>query len=175
VKAWPLITGRIGGDIAPAVPDGKFRVLHKCEWRGMDFEDQAEAIRKVMQQYNVTYMAIDTTGIGQGAYQLVRQYYPHAVALNYSPEVKGRLVLKGLNVIGKGRLEFDAGRTDLAQSIVAIRKTMTASGKKVAYEASRDEETGHADLAWACLHALGNEPIEGITANNTGLWSSQIE
>ncbi|CAB3715655.1 hypothetical protein LMG24238_04493 [Paraburkholderia sediminicola] len=36
------------------------------------------------------------------------------------------------------------------------------------YEASRSEETGHADLAWACLHALGNEPLEGITANNTG-------
>ncbi|QIE25457.1 Terminase RNaseH-like domain protein [Caballeronia sp. SBC1] len=57
----------------------------------MDFEAQAEAIRQVKQQYNVTYMAIDTTGIGQGVYQLVRQFYPHAVALNYSPEVKGRL------------------------------------------------------------------------------------
>jgi hypothetical protein len=135
----------------------------------MDFEAQAEAIRQVTQQYNVTYMPIDTTAIGQGVYQLVRQFYLHSVALNYSPEVKSRLVLKGLNVIGKGRLEFDAGWTDLAQSFVAIRKTMTASGKKVTYEASRNEETGHADLAWACLHALGNEPLEGITANNTGL------
>ena len=167
----PALSGDSAGLIVlapPAVPGGKFRVLHKCQWRGMDFEAQAEAIRQVTQQYNVTYMAIDTTGIGQGVYQLVRQFYPHAVALNYSPEVKGRLVLKGLNVIGKGRLEFDAGWTDLAQSFMAIRKTMTASGKKVTYEASRNEETGHADLAWACLHALGNEPLEGITANNTG-------
>jgi hypothetical protein len=77
-------------------------------------------------------------------------------------------VLKGLSVIGKGRLEFDAGWTDLAQSFMAIRKTMTASGRKVTYEASRSEETGHADLAWACLHALDNEPLEGVTANNTG-------
>jgi hypothetical protein len=38
----------------------------------MDFEAQAEAIRQVTQQYNVTYMVIDTTGIGQGVYQLVR-------------------------------------------------------------------------------------------------------
>ncbi len=134
----------------------------------MDFEAQAEAIRTITKQYNVAYMAIDTTGIGQGVYQLVRQFYPNAIAHNYSPEVKGRLVLKGLSVIGKGRLEFDAGWTDLAQSFMAIRKTMTASGKKVTYEASRNEETGHADLAWACLHALGNEPLEGVTANNTG-------
>lgn len=77
-------------------------------------------------------------------------------------------MLKGLSVIGKGRLEFDAGWTDLAQSFVAIRKTMTASGKKATYEASRNEEAGHADLAWACLHALGNEPLERVTANNTG-------
>jgi len=167
----PALSGDSAGLIVvapPAVPGGKFRVLHKYQWRGMDFEAQAESIRQVTQQYNVAYMAIDTTGIGQGVYQLVRQFYPNAIALNYSPEVKGRLVLKGLSVVGKGRLEFDAGWTDLAQSFMAIRKTMTASGKKVTYEASRSEETGHADLAWACLHALGNEPLEGVTANNTG-------
>ena len=167
----PALSGDSAGLIVvapPTVPGGKFRVLNKCQWRGMDFEAQAESIRQVTQQYNVAYMAIDTTGIGQGVYQLVRQFYPNAIALNYSPEVKGRLVLKGLSVIGKGRLEFDAGWTDLAQSFMTIRKTMTASGKKVTYEASRSEETGHADLAWACLHALGNEPLEGVTANNTG-------
>lgn len=167
----PALSGDSAGLVVvapPAVPGGKFRVLHKQQFRGMDFEAQAEAIRQITQQYNVAYMAIDTTGIGQGVYQLVKQFYPSAVALNYSPEVKGRLVLKGLSVIGKGRLEFDAGWTDLAQSFMAIRKTMTASGKKVTYEASRSEETGHADLAWACLHALDNEPLEGVTANNTG-------
>jgi uncharacterized protein YjcR len=167
----PALSGDSAGLIVvapPAVPGGKFRVLHKSQWRGMDFEAQAEAIRKVTEQYSVAYMAIDTTGIGQGVYQIVKQFYPSAVALNYSPEVKGRLVLKGLSVIGKGRLEFDAGWTDLAQSFMAIRKTMTPSGKRVTYEASRNEETGHADLAWACLHALGNEPLEGATFNNTG-------
>jgi uncharacterized protein YjcR len=167
----PALSGDSAGLVVvapPAVPGGKFRVLEKHQFRGMDFEAQAESIQQVTQRYNVAYMAIDTTGIGQGVYQLVRQFYPSAIALNYSPEVKGRLVLKGLSVIGKGRLEFDAGWTDLAQSFMAIRKTMTASGKKVTYEASRSEETGHADLAWACLHALDNEPLEGVTANNTG-------
>ena len=167
----PALSGDSAGLIVvapPAVPGGKFRVLHKEQWRGIDFEAQAEAIRRVTQQFNVEYMAIDTTGIGQGVYQIVKTFYPNAVALNYSPEVKGRLVLKGLSVVGKGRLEFDRGWTDLAHSFMAIRKTVTASGKKVTYEASRSEETGHADLAWACLHALGNEPLEGATFNNTG-------
>jgi uncharacterized protein YjcR len=167
----PALSGDSAGLIVlapPAVPGGKFRVLHKEQWRGIDFEAQAEAIRRVTQSFNVEYMAIDTTGIGQGVYQIVKTFYPHAVALNYSPEVKGRLVLKGLSVVGKGRLEFDRGWTDLAHSFMAIRKTVTASGNKVTYEASRSEETGHADLAWACLHALGNEPLEGTTFNNTG-------
>lgn len=167
----PALSGDSAGLVVvapPAVPGGKFRVLYRCQFRGMDFEGQAEAIRQITQQYNVEYMSIDTTGIGQGVYQLVKQFYPSAVALNYSPEIKGRLVLKGLSVIGNGRLEFDAGWTDLAQSFMSIRKTMTASGRKVTYEASRSEETGHADLAWACLHALDNEPLEGVTANNTG-------
>jgi uncharacterized protein YjcR len=167
----PALSGDSAGLVVvapPAVPGGKFRVLHKEQWRGIDFEAQAEAIKRITQQFNVEYMAIDTTGIGQGVYQIVKTFYPHAVALNYSPEVKGRLVLKGLSVVGKGRLEFDRGWTDLAHSFMAIRKTVTPSGKKVTYEAHRNEETGHADLAWACLHALGNEPLEGFSANNTG-------
>jgi len=44
---------------------------------------------------------------------------------NYSPEVKTRLVLKAYEVIHKGRLEFDAGWNDMAQSLMAIRKTIT--------------------------------------------------
>jgi uncharacterized protein YjcR len=167
----PSHTGDSAGLVVlapPTVPGGKFRVLHKEQFRGMEFEAQAAALKRVTEMYNVTYMAIDTTGIGQGVYQLVKQFYPNAVALQYSPEVKGMLVLKGMSVISKGRLEFDAGWTDFAASFMSIHKTMTASGKKVTFEASRGEVTGHADLAWACLHALGNEPLEGVTANNTG-------
>ncbi len=166
----PSLSGDSAGCVVlapPAVPGGKFRVLEALQWNKMDFEAQAEGILQLTQRYNITYMAIDTTGMGQGVYQLVRQFYPAAVALNYSPEVKTRLVLKGQSVISKGRLEFDAGRTDIAQSFMAIRKTMTASGRQVTYFAGRSEETGHADLAWACLHALGNEPLEGMTTNNT--------
>ena len=167
----PALSGDSAGCVVlapPMVPGGQFRVLEKHQWRGMDFEAQAQSIKGITQRYNVTYMAIDTTGIGQGVYQLVKQFYAAVVPLHYSPEVKGRLVLKGLSVIGKARLQFDAGWTDLAQSFMAIRKTLTASGRQVTYHAGYSAETGHADLAWACLHALGNEPLEGTTSNNTG-------
>ncbi|MEJ2795956.1 oxidoreductase, partial [Iodobacter sp. LRB] len=64
-------------------------------------------------------------------------------------------------------LEFDAGWTDLAAAFMAIQKTMTASGRQVTYSASRSEELSHADLAWACMHALLNEPLEGSTSTNS--------
>lgn len=167
----PALTGDSAGCVViapPATPGGKFRVLEKHQWRGLDFEAQAESIRKITKRFNVTYIAIDTTGLGSAVHQLVRKFFPQAVALQYSPEVKGRLVLKGLSVISKGRLEFDASWVDFAQSFLAIRKTVTGSGRQVTYVAARSEETGHADLAWACLHALGNEPLEGMTALNGG-------
>jgi len=48
--------------------------------------------------------------------------FPNVTTFSYSPEVKTRLVLKAYDVIHRGRLEFDAGWTDMAQSLMAIRK-----------------------------------------------------
>ncbi|SEA50913.1 terminase ATPase subunit family protein [Variovorax sp. YR216] len=167
----PSHTGDTAGCVVLAPPDrpgDRFRVLERHQWRGLDFEAQAEAIRQITLRYNVTFIGIDTTGLGQGVYQLVAKFFPAAKAINYSVEVKTRLVLKAKNVISRGRLEFDAGWVDLAHAFLAIRKTLTASGRNVTFEAGRNEETGHADLAWACMHALDNEPLEGHTAANSG-------
>src|SRR5690606_5706628 len=153
----------------PRVAGGKFRVLERHEFRGMDFAAQAEFSRQVCQRYWVTYIGIDTTGMGTGVAQLVRQFFPGLTTFSYSPEVKTRLVLKAYDVIHKGRLEFDAGWTDLASSLMAIRKTTTASGRQMTYTAGRTDETGHADLAWALFHALHNEPLEGATSQNTSM------
>jgi uncharacterized protein YjcR len=152
----------------PLVGGGKFRVLERVQFRGMDFQEQAERIRKVCGAYHVGYIGIDTTGIGQGVFQLVRQFYPAARAFQYSVEVKTRLVLKAMDVIRNGRLEFDTGAVDLAAAFMAIKKTTTASGRQVTFEAGRSEETSHADLAWATMHALANEPLEGATVTNSG-------
>lgn len=151
----------------PMVAGGKFRILDKVQFRGMDYEEQAERIRKFMEFYNVTYIGIDVTGIGSAVFQLVRKFFPAAVGYQYDPGVKVRLVLKAKDVISKGRIEFDAGWTDLAQAFMAIRKTTTQSGRQITFEANRSEDISHADLAWATMHALAAEPLEGQTVSNS--------
>lgn len=152
----------------PMVAGGKFRVLEKHQWRGMDYPSQAEAIKQICARYRVTYIGIDASGVGVGVYQLVRNFYPGVRNIIYSVDVKTRLVLKAKDVISRGRLEFDAGWTDMAQAFMSIRKTMTASGRQSTFEAGRNEEIGHADLAWAVMHALDNEPLEGATSAMRG-------
>ncbi|HFF2164769.1 terminase ATPase subunit family protein [Pseudomonas aeruginosa] len=153
----------------PLVPGGKFRILERHQFRGMDFTAQAETIRQVTQRFWVTYIGIDTTGLGSAVAQLVKQFFPSLRTFSYSPEVKTRLVMKAWDVVSKGRLEFDAGWTDVAQSLMAIRKTVTPGGRQFTYTAGRNDITGHADLAWALFHALHNEPLEGQTTANTGI------
>ncbi|QEY74085.1 terminase ATPase subunit family protein [Pseudomonas denitrificans (nom. rej.)] len=153
----------------PLVAGGKFRILERHQFRGMDFASQAETIRQVTRRYNVAYIGIDTTGLGSAVAQLVRQFFPALKTFSYNPEVKTRLVMKAWDVISKGRLEFDAGWIDVAQSLMAIRKTVTPGGRQFTYTAGRNDNTGHADLAWALFHALHNEPLEGQTVANTGI------
>lgn len=153
----------------PAVDNGKFRILERIQFRGMDFKAQAEMIRQTTLRYHVTYIGLDVTGMGTGVGQLVRQFFPHLTEFTYTPEVKTRLVLKTMDVIRNGRLEYDAGWTDLSQSLMSIKKTLTTSQRQMTFTAGRSEETGHADLAWALMHALHNEPLEGRSPNNQSI------
>ncbi|WP_082493225.1 terminase large subunit domain-containing protein [Acidovorax sp. Leaf160] len=159
----PSHTGDSAGLVVLAPPTragGPLRVLHTEQFKGMDFEAQAKAIKDVTTRYNVTAITVDTTGIGQGVYQLVQQFFPAVQGINYSVESKTMLVLKAQQVIKAGRLEFDAGNKELASSFMAIKRELTASGRSVTYAAGRSQETGHSDLAWACMNALSNEPLE---------------
>lgn len=168
----PALSGDSAGCVVlapPTTPGGKFRVLEHHQWRGMDFEAQAAEIKKITDRYNVAYIGIDTTGMGQGVYQIVKGFFPAATGFRYTPDVKSQLVLKAQNVISKGRLQFDAGAVNLAQAFMAIKRTLTPSGRHVTYTAGRNSETGHADLAWACMHALANEPLEGDTVANQSI------
>lgn len=153
----------------PAVPGGKFRVLERHRWSGMDFDAQARAIKAMCDRYNVGYIGIDTTGIGEGVYQLVKQFYPAVTAIQYNPSVKIQMVMKAQDVMNKGRLEFDSGMTDLAQAFMSIRRAVTAGGKLPTFEASRSDETSHADIAWATMQALLHEPLAGATGANTSM------
>ncbi|SUW65438.1 Uncharacterized conserved protein [Buttiauxella agrestis] len=158
----PSHTGDSAGCVVlapPVVAGGKFRILERHQWKGMDFATQAESIKKLTEKYHVEYIGIDATGIGQGVYQLVRAFYPAAREIRYSPEVKTAMVLKAKDTIARGCLEYDVSYTDITASFMAIRKTMTSSGRSATYDASRSEEASHADVAWATMHALLNEPL----------------
>jgi uncharacterized protein YjcR len=168
----PSLTGDMAGLVVlapPEKPGGKFRVLERRQFKNIDFEAQAEEIRKLTLIYNVQHIGIDSTGMGQGVYQCVKKFFPTVKEINYSLEVKSALVLKAKNVITKGRLEFDAGMTDLAHAFLAIKRTLTASGRAVTYEAGRSDDLGHADLAWACMHALSFESLDGETAGHRSI------
>ncbi|HHT0250883.1 TPA: terminase ATPase subunit family protein [Raoultella ornithinolytica] len=156
----------------PVVAGGKFRILERHQWKGMDFATQAESIRQLTEKYNVEYIGIDATGLGIGVFQLVRSFYPAARDIRYTPEMKTAMVLKAKDVIRRGCLEYDVSATDITTSFMAIRKTMTSSGRSATYEASRTEEASHADVAWATMHALLNEPL---TAGSGQAISSILE
>lgn len=171
----PSNTGDSAGCVVmapPAVPGGKFRILERYQWKGMDFATQAESIKALTEKYVVEYIGIDATGIGQGVYQLVRNFFPAVREIRYSAEVKTNMVLKAKDLITTGRLEYDIAYTDITLSFMAIRKTMTASGRGMTYVASRSEEVSHADIAWAAMHAMINEPL---TAGNGNVTLSILE
>lgn len=168
----PALNGDSAGLVVvapPTVLGGKFRVLERHQLKGDDFAQQAEFIRQITLRYVVTYIGIDITGMGTGVAQLVKQFFPNLTQFSYSPEVKTRLVMKTMDVIRHGRLEFDAGWTDLTQSLMSIKKTLTASQRQMTFTAGRSEEIGHADLAWALMHAIHNEPLEGQTTMNQSI------
>ena len=145
--------------IAPPLENGgKFRILEKHSWRGQSFKYQAEQVKKLTERFNVQHIGIDTTGIGYGVFDLVRDFYPRATSIHYSLETKNTLVLKAQDTIQGSRIEWDAGWNDIAQAFLTIKRGTTGGGQ-VTYSASRTDASGHADIAWAIMHALAHEPL----------------
>ena len=108
----------------------------------------------------MTYIGVDTTGIGAGVFDSISTLYPReATAIHYSVGSKTRLVLKMIDVIEGGRLEWDASHKDIAMSCLSIRRTTTDGGGSITFKASRDQTTGHADVFFAISHAVINEPL----------------
>jgi uncharacterized protein YjcR len=142
----------------PLEPGAKFRILEKHSWRGHSFTYQAAQVKKLTERFNVQHIGIDITGVGYGVFDLVRDFYAKATPIHYSLETKNTLVLKAQDTIQGSRIEWDAGWTDIAQAFLTIKRGTTTSGQ-VTYSASRTDATGHADIAWAVMHALANEPL----------------
>src|ERR1043165_6380518 len=150
----------------PQKKGDKFRVLEKHRLKG-GFEAQAEAIFRQMARYNVVDVGIDTTGVGAAVYQLVAKRFPAARAIQYSAPFKAMMVFKARSVIMAGRLQYDCGDKDITASFMSIRPQLTGSQRAITYVASRAGDTGHADVAWAVMHVLITEPLDGELDNKT--------
>lgn len=147
--------------VAPPVSDDEgFRVLAVYKWHGMNFKYQASQIKKLYQQFHMTYIGIDITGIGRGVYEMVQDFaLREASPINYSVESKNRLVMKMIDVVENKRLTWDGSDKTIAASFMAIRHVSTASGNAMTFVADRSAETGHADVFFAISHALYKEPL----------------
>lgn len=141
----------------PLKAGGKFRVLEKITLRG-SWIHQANQIKEITERYNVTFMGIDCTGPGSGVMEMVQNFYPRATPIHYGLDTKTRLVLKAQDVIESRRIEWDAEHTDISQAFLQVTQTSTANDQ-ITYSADRSSSTGHADVAWAIMHALSNEPL----------------
>lgn len=157
--------------IPPSGPGGKFRLIERHQLRGADFEDQAAFIVQRLSRYNCTYLGVDASGVGAAVYQLLAKEptIRGLTRIEYSLEVKAAMVMKAQHSFARGRIEFDAGWIDLQSSFLSIKKALTRSGQAITFKASRSEEAGHADLAWACMHILINEPLDGKVRPKTRL------
>ncbi len=154
---------------APLVEGGKFRVVERQQYRGLEFEEQAERIRLVTLRYNVQFIGIDGTGIGESVWQLTRKFFPSALLLNYSPALKRTLVMKAQMLIRAGRLEWDASFTDIRDAFLAVRKKVTPAGF-ITYETARKRGVSHGDGAWAVMNAVYHEPMGSESGTATGDW-----
>lgn len=146
--------------LPPAGPGGKFRLLEKHQIKG-DFQAQAEFILARLARYNCTYLGIDANGVGAAVYQLLVGKVRGLTKIEYSLESKTAMVMKAQHSFARQRIEFDRGWIDLQSAFLSIKKALTGSGRAVTFKASRTEEVGHADLAWAAMHILINEPLDG--------------
>nr|WP_314469929.1 terminase family protein [uncultured Sphingomonas sp.] len=146
--------------LPPEGPGGKFKLLERHQIKG-DFQAQAEFVIARLARYNCTYLGIDKKGVGAAVYQLLRDKIRGVVPIEYSLETKSAMVMKAQHSFARGRIEFDGGWIDLQSAFLSIKKALTGSGRAITFKASRTEEVGHADLAWAAMHIMINEPLDG--------------
>ena len=139
----------------PRVEGGDYRVLHKQTFHGMDYETQASRIKQFCDDYNITRIVIDKTGMGSGVFQEVKKFYPMAVGLDYNADLKNEMVLKTQNLIQKRRLKFDG--KEIITSFMTVKKHITGTGR-MTYVSDRSEDASHGDISWAIMNCILNVP-----------------
>lgn len=149
----------------PKNAKGKFRVLEKVTMQNKNWTYQVDVIRALTEKYNVDHIGIDATGPGSGVAERVLEFFPTAMIINYTQEVKTRLVLKAQEIINEQRIEWSEEHVDIPQAFLAIRRASTGTG--ITFVASRDNNIGHADSAWAIMHALIKEGLQSTGAKKS--------
>jgi len=151
----------------PLTPKEKWRVLKTYSYQGQNFQFQANRIKEIVDSHNVQFIGIDTTGLGMGVFELVEAFYNRVTPIHYSNETKTQLVIKAMDVVENKKIEFDVqpkqdGKPNdgnIVQSFMMITQTVSNGSGQIIYSAGRTAESGHADKAWAIMHALHSEPI----------------
>ena len=143
------------------IPENKkegFDVVEEFEWRGFHWSWQAEQIQGLLERYNVKHIGIDCSGVGNGVAEMVKAFYPQAMLITYSQQVKQNLVLKVMDLVSTARIKWPAEYTSIAPSFMAIKRKQTGHGS-MTFAADRSEETGHADGFFAIAHAVACEDL----------------
>ena len=148
--------------LPPQKAGEKIRMLERHTWKGQSYLYQVARIKELRVKYRFTHMGVDVTGPGQAVLENVRQFCPVAMPITYSIMSKAALVHKAQEVIAQNRLAWDAAQTDISHAFMTIRQVSTPSGQ-ITYAAHRTDTTGHADVAWATMHALAAEPLARTT------------
>lgn len=141
----------------------KYRVVEVIRMDDADFQQQFEQVELLLKRYNITYMGIDHQGEGSGVYQqVVSKLFPTAEGIRYDPEIKTQMIIKLQTLLKRGLIEIDnVFLDDVLPALLAIQRSGTKGGLPT-YSAKRSADTGHADVAWALLHALQNAEFETL-------------
>lgn len=142
----------------PAHYSKPFRVLALHSYHGQNVQAQAGQIKELVDRHNTRHLGIDTTGIGSGVFDLVRDYYPMATPIHYSTAMKNALVVKMQDLIANGRFKYLSSQHEITRAFMMITQTTSATGQ-IVYASSRSPNAGHADIAWAIAHAAQAEDI----------------
>lgn len=144
----------------PMMAPEVFRILATFYWQGFSWRHQAKLIEDLTKKYRFTHIGIDTTGIGQSVYEMVQDFAPRITQpILYSLQMKTQLVMKMIDIVDEGRIEWDSEQKEIPTSFLCIRHTTTAKGGAMTFVADRTQETGHADVFWATSHAVIKEPL----------------
>lgn len=144
----------------PALPPEKYRILERHQWHGLSYTYQAEQIEKIYQRYNVTYIGIDTSGVGVGVYEMIKMFARReATPIIYSTESKSALVLKVHHLVDKNLLEWAEDEADIPAAFLMIKQTTTRSGDRTTFVAERTSQNQHADVFWAIANAINRKEL----------------